>query len=298
MKNTILKQAIASAILILGATAAHAQTITFNFDYIAQAQTSATLSPGTSIASLSATAIPAGSITFTDLSDLNLGDGKTGVRISANLTGLSQLSSGTGTIYSNTIEFSFPGTGSGTGGIEFISSTDSLRNVSGVQFTSGGDGGIEWDEHGSVGNGSVNTATSHRWAFFQQQNNIVAGTWTNGNVTFDYLNGGSMIDAAGNSTGQTFDGFSVASLISVANQDASQPNAYAWLRVRSTDGGIQKTGQWFDAYLLNSTNATTGVTTQTLNFLAIAAVPESDTYAMLLAGLGIMGTIVRRRSTI
>lgn len=298
MKNTILKQAIASAILTLGATVANAQSITFNFDYIAQAQTSATLSPGASIASLSATAIPAGSITFTDLSDLNFGDGKTGVRISANLTGLSQFASGTGTIYSNTIEFSFPGTGSGTGGIEFISSTDSLRNVSGVQFTTGGDGGIEWDEHGSVGNGSVNTATSHRWAFFQQQNNIVAGTWTSGNVTFDYLNGGAMMDATGNPTGQTFDGFSVASLISVANQDGSQPNAYAWLRVRSTDGGIEKTGQWFDAYLLNSTNATTGVTTQTLNFLAIAAVPESDTYAMLLAGLGIIGMIVRRRSTI
>lgn len=296
MKNIILKQAIASTILALTANAANAQSITFNFDYIAQAQTSAALSPGASIASLSATATPVGSITFTDLSDLNLGDGKTGVRISANLTGLGQFSSGTGSIYSNTIEFSFPGTGSGTGGVEFITSTDSLRNVSGVQFTTGGDGGIEWDEHGSVGNGSVNTATSHRWAFFQQQNNVLAGTWTGGNVTFDYLNGGAMIDAAGSPTGQTFNGFSVASLISVANQDGTQPNAYSWLRVRSTDGGIQKTGQWFDPYLLNSTNATTGITTQTLNFLAIAAVPETDTYAMLLAGLGVIGMIVRRRT--
>ncbi|HEY3300275.1 MAG TPA: PEP-CTERM sorting domain-containing protein [Methylophilaceae bacterium] len=296
MKNIILKQAIASTILALSANAANAQSITFNFDYIAQAQTSAALSPGASIASLSATATPVGSITFTDLSDLNLGDGKTGVRISANLTGLGQFSSGTGSIYSNTIEFSFPGTGSGTGGVEFITSTDSLRNVSGVQFTTGGDGGIEWDEHGSVGNGSVNTATSHRWAFFQQQNNVLAGTWTGGNVTFDYLNGGAMIDATGSATGQTFNGFSVASLISVANQDGVQPNAYSWLRVRSTDGGIQKTGQWFDPYLLNSTNATTGITTQTLNFLAIAAVPETDTYAMLLAGLGVIGMIVRRRT--
>jgi len=29
---------------------------------------------------------------------------------------------------------------------------------------------------------------------------------------------------------------------------------------------------------------------------AIAAVPEPETYAMLLAGLGLMGAVVRRRS--
>ena len=225
MKNTILKQAVATAVFAFSATAANAQSLTFNFDYIAQAQSSSTLSPGASITSLSATATPVGSITFTDLSDLNLGDGKTGVRISANIN-FSQLSSGTGSIYSDTVEFSFPGTGAGTGGVE-------------------------------------------------------------------YLNGDTL--TGGTNAGQAFNGFNVANLISVANQDGTHSNAYAWLRVRSTNGGIQSTGQWFDPYLNASTSA--GVTTETLNFLAIAAVPETDTYAMLLAGLGVIGMIVRRRST-
>jgi hypothetical protein len=293
MKNTILKQAFAVAVLALSATAANAQTKTYDFNYIAQAQTSSALSAGANIANLGGTKV--GSITFTDLADLNLGDGKTGVRISVALNNLSQFYSGTGSIWSNSVEFSFPGTGAYTGGVEFVTSADSLRKASSnYDFTTGGDGGIEWDEHGSVGNGTANTSTSHKWAFFQQQNNFVTGTFTEGEtIVWDYLNGGTQI-APSPDAGSAYNGFNVASLISVANQDGAQPNAWSWLRVRSTDGGIASTG-WYSNYLLSSTNVATGVTTQTLQFLAVEAVPESDTYAMLLAGLGIIGMVVKRR---
>lgn len=295
MKTTLLKQSIAMALLSLASFGAHAQSITFNFDYLAQANTASNLSTGASFASLSPTAVSAGNITFTDLSDLNLGDGKTGVRISVNLTNLNQFSSGHGTRYSNSIEFSFPGTGAGTGGVEYITSAVSLRNVNGAQFTTGGDGGIEWDEHGSVGNGTINTATSGKWAFFQQQNNFVVGSFQQGgSVVFDYLNGDTL--SGGADAGSIFNGFSVANLTSVANQKAGIPNAYAWLRVRSIDDGIQKTGQWFDPYLQVSTNATTGVTTETLQILATtAAVPEPSSWGMILAGLGMMGYVAKRR---
>lgn len=38
-----------------------------------------------------------------------------------------------------------------------------------------------------------------------------------------------------------------------------------------------------------------GLTFDNLNIATIAAVPETDTYAMLLAGLGVMGLVARRR---
>jgi hypothetical protein len=81
--------------------------------------------------------------------------------------------------------------------------------------------------------------------------------------------------------------------VSVANQNTAKslPNAWAWLRVVSTDNGIQKTDQWFDPFLNNAANGT-----QTLNFLAVQAVPEPETYAMLLAGLSLIGFMARRRS--
>lgn len=292
--------------LLLGATLAlglagpaAARSLSFHFDYLAQANaaTNQGLPLGASFSSLSPQAQSAGSITFTDLADLNLGDGKTGVRITLALTNLDQFSSGSGTRWSNSVEFSFPGTGSGGGGVEYIGSANSLRNVSGVQFTTGGDGGIEWDEHGSVGNGTANTATSSRWAFFQQQVNFVVGTVPQGStLVFDFLNGDTL-NANSPTPGAVFNGFSVDSLIPVANQNtaAGLPDAWAWLRVRSTDGGIAASGQWFNPYLQSATNANTGVTTQTLQILAVQAVPEPQTYALLLGGLALVGWAVRRR---
>lgn len=288
MKKLVQSSLIAALFAV--SAQASAQSVTYAFDYLAQANTSSTLSPGASLASLGLNSV--GSITFTDLSDLHLNDGETGVRISITLGNLSQFYSGSGSIYSNSVEFSLPGTGDpNSAGDEWIGSANSLRQVSNnFQFTTGGDGGIEWDEQGSVGNGTAGTASSHKWAYFQQQNNFVTATFTPGEtITFDYLNGDTL--TGGPNAGQAFDGFSVANLLAVSNQDGIQPDAFAWLRIRSADGGIG-TGT-FSPYL--QTNATSGL--QTLQFLAVTQVPEADTYAMFVAGLGLIGGIVRRRKS-
>lgn len=293
--KTIIKSSVIAALLTMTAQA-QAASITYAFDYLAQARTTpTTLSPGATLSSLGLA--NAGSITYTDLSDLNLGDGKTGVRVSISLGNLSQFASGTGSIYANSIEFSFPGTGGDSA--EYITTANSYRNVSGnYALTTGGDGGIEWNEGGSVGNGPA--ATGNRWKFFQQQINFtgsatLAPTWTPGEtVVFDLLNGDTLTGGA--NAGSAFNGFSVGSLVSVANANTSLglPNTWAWLRVRSVDGGISTTGSFAD-YMASATS--NGVTTQTLNFLAVTAVPEAETYAMFLAGLGLMAGIVRRRKT-
>lgn len=296
MKNFIQSSVVAA--LFAMAAQAHAASATYVFDYLAQARsTPTTLSPGATLSSLGLG--NAGHITYTDLSDLNLGDGKSGVRVSITLGNLSQFASGTGSIYANSIEFSFPGTGAGSGGVEYITTANSYRNVSGnYSLTTGGDGGIEWDEAGSVGNGS--SATGNRWKSFQQQINFTGSatltpTWTPGEtVVFDLLNGDTL--SGGPNAGSAYNGFTVANLVSVANNNTSLglPNTWAWLRVRSVNGGIASSGSFTD-YLNSATSA--GVTTQTLNFLAVTQVPEVETYAMFLAGLGMMGSIVRRRKS-
>jgi hypothetical protein len=297
MKN-VIKSSVILALLTIGAQA-QAASQTYVFDYLAQARTTpTTLSPGASLASLGYSGYAA-SINYTDLSDLNLGDGKTGVRVSITLGNLSQFSSGTGSIYANSIEFSFPGTGEGSGGVEYITTANSYRNVSGnYTLTTGGDGGIEWDEAGSVGNGTA--ATGNRWKSFQQQINFagsatVTPTYTPGEtVVFDLLNGDIL--GGGPNAGSAFDGFTVANLVSVANANTALglPDAYGWLRVRSVNAGIATTGAFTD-YLASATSG--GVTTQTLNFLAVTQVPEAETYALFMAGLGLMGAIVRRRKS-
>lgn len=268
-----------------------AQSVLLNFDYIAQANTNATLTPGSSVASLGGQS--AGWIKITDLADLNLGDGKTGVRIQAQLQNLSQF----GNYGSNTLELNFLGTGIASGGTDWVDTVESYRNISGNYTLNGGDeGGIEWAEHGSVGNGSVDTSTSHRWAFFQQQFNVQLGSWTDGEtITFDFINGSILTD--GPNKDQAYNGFSVASLLSspVANQDGLQPSAYAWLRLQpiaGTTGIPTDTEAWYRPFM----NASNG----RLNFLAtsVAVVPEAETYVMFMVGLGLMGSIVRRRKSL
>lgn len=295
MKN-IVKTSVIAALMSVSVQAS-AQSLTYAFNYLAQANNGVNLSLGSSLSDLGLS--NAGSITFTDLSDLNLGDGKTGVRVSLTLGNLSQFYSGTGSIFSNSVEFTFPGTGHPTtGGQEWIKSADSVRQVtSNFTFTTGGDGGIEWAEAGSVGNTDSLSGINSKWGSFQQQVNFVAGTFTPGEtITWDFLNGGIL--TGGLNVGQAFNGFSVENLQSVLNKNASLPSTTAWLRVRSTDGGIG-TGTYSE-YMQSSTNSN-GVTTQTLQFLAVgspvAAVPEAETYGMMMAGLALIGTIVRRRKS-
>jgi len=268
-----------------------AQSVLLNFDYIAQANAAATLTPGASVSSLGGQSV--GWLKITDLADLNLGDGKTGVRIQAQLQNLSQF----GNYGSNTLELNFLGTGIPSGGTDWVDTVESYRNISGNYTLNGGDeGGIEWAEHGSVGNGTAGTATSHKWAFFQQQFNVQLGSWTDGEaITFDFVNGSTLSD--GPNKGQAYNGFSVASLLSspVANQDGVQPSAYAWLRLQpiaGTSGIPGDTTAWYNSFM-NTSNGR-------LNFLAtsVTAVPEAETYSLLLAGLGLIGGIVRRRKAV
>jgi len=83
----------------------------------------------------------------------------------------------------------------------------------------------------------------------------------------------------------------VAALLAnaVDSQNAGLPNAYAWIRVRSTGLGIANDGsQWWGTPSFNAAGGR-------LDVLAVTAVPEPETYAMFLAGLGLMGAVARRR---
>lgn len=285
--KTIIKTSIVAALTVLSAQA-NAQSILLNFDFIAQANSSASLTPGASVASLGGQS--PGWVKVTDLSDLSLGDGRTGVRIQAKLQNLSQF----GNYGSNTLELNFLGTGIASGGTDWVNTVESYKNVSGNYTLNGGDeGGIEWAEHGSVGNGTVNTETSHKWAFFQQQFNVQLGSWTDGEtITFDFVNGSIL--SAGPDAGQAYNSFSVANLLGnpVLNQDGLQPSAYAWLRLQPIAGasGIPTDNSAWYRTFMSPTNGR-------LNFLAttVTAVPEADSYAMMLVGLVMMGAVIRRR---
>jgi len=228
------------------------------------------------------TAVSVGSITLTDLSDLSLGDGKSGVRTTIALNGLNQFSSGVGSIFISSFELNFPGTGTaGPGGIELSSVTPGVnwRYVSGLNVNTARAGGpIEFAEDGATnGWGAVAGDPS-----FEQEINYVTGAFTNGTTsTIDFLNGDN-----------GYSGFSVASLLAnpVNNTNPNLPDAYAWIKIRSTDQGIAtgNNGKWWEPAVFNAAGGR-------LDVLAIAPVPEPGTYAMLLAGLGIIGLVARRR---
>lgn len=275
MKTHMLKQAVLGAVLAVSAAASNAATVTFNFDYLANngvaTANQAGLPKGDFATASGGTATSVGTITFTDLSDLNLGDGASGVRTTISLNGLNQFSSGAGSIFISSFEINFAGTENLT--------NDSFRTVSGLSTS-----GIEFAENGTLtssglGNNYGNNPTSDpAWA---QEINFTAGTFVNGQFsTLDFLNGED-----------GYNGFSVAALLAngVDSQNASLPNAYAWIRVRSTGLGIANDGsQWWGTPTFNAAGGR-------LDVLAVTAVPEPETYAMFLAGLGLMGAVARRR---
>lgn len=276
MKTTLLKQAVLGALFAVSAAAANAATVTFNFDYLANNGVATANQAGLPIGDFATasggTATSVGTITFTDLSDLNLGDGASGVRTTISLNGLNQFSSGVGSVFISSFEINFAGTENLTNA--------SYRTVSGLSTSN-----IEFAENGTLtssglGNNYGNNPLSDpAWA---QEINFTAGTFTNGQFsTLDFLNGED-----------GFNGFSVAALLAngVDSQNAALPNAYAWIRIRSTGGGIATgdNGKWWEP-------ATTNAAGGRLDVLAVTAVPEPETYAMFLAGLGLMGAVARRR---
>lgn len=140
-------------------------------------------------------------------------------------------------------------------------------------------GPIEFAEDGATnGWGSVSGDPA-----FEQEINYVAGTFGNGMTsTIDFLNGDN-----------GYNGFTVASLLGngVNNTDESLPDAFAWIRIRSTGGGIAtgSNGNWWEPAVSNAAGGR-------LDVLAITPVPEPGTYAMIGAGLLVLGGVLRRRA--
>lgn len=272
MKKTLIAATLAG----LSFGSAHAASVTLTFDYMA------TNLLGSFASASGGTAVPVGTLTLTDLSDLNLGDGKTGVRSTLTLNGLNQFSSGTGSIFISSYELNFPGTTTaGPGLSELSSATEGVnwRYVSGLNVNIGRNGGpIEFAENGATnGWGALPGDPA-----FEQEINYVAGAFVNGvTSTIDFLNGEN-----------GYNGFSVASLLAnpVRNTDSALPDAYAWIRIRSTGGGIAtgNNGNWWEPAVFNANGGR-------LDVLALAPVPEPETYAMMLSGLGLIGLSARRR---
>ncbi len=306
MKTQILKQAVIGAVLAFSASAASAATITFDYNYLAGVSAFTAAQSGNLAASQSIQKI--GSITLTDLSDLNLGDGKTGVRSTITLDNLSSVGSGTGSLYISSYELNFANTNNADGAGSELNSlpgagtntNPNWRYVSGLNINTTRATPIEFNEGGAV-NGWGAGAN----APFNNEINFYAGQFVDGTTsTIDFLNGGDF----------NFQGFSVANLLPVKNSiiDALNPNArpdaYSWIKIRSANTAQNLTPALPTQYTPTATTTgginasqlglitTTANGAQLVNVLAVSAVPEPETYAMMLAGLALIGFSARRRS--
>lgn len=269
MKN-VIKSSVLAALLAISAQAS-AKTAIFDLNFIATNN-------------YKTTANSVGTVTVTDLADLSAGDG---VRVTVSLNNLSQFSAGnTGAVWISSYEMNFAGT-------ELLGG-DNVRHVAGLNTSN-----IEWEEDGCAGYGTSCATSGGGWGgvagdpAFGQEINFATSTFTNGQFsTIDYLNGG----VAG------YTGFSVDQLLANAvehSSDPSAPDAYFWIRIRgntaANGGGMASSGYWGNSI----TNGSGGGLNYRLNVLATSAtvVPEAETFAMMMAGLGLIGGIVRRRKS-
>jgi hypothetical protein len=82
---------------------------------------------------------------------------------------------------------------------------------------------------------------------------------------------------------------------------ATMLGSFTGSAVLSPANGDQSVGRYFNAFagvgeqITRVTFASTQNAFETDNHAYIAAIPEPETYAMLLAGLGLMGFVARRR---
>lgn len=270
MKKTIQTAVFASMFLVVAQVSA--KTAILDLNYIATNNYGIT---NTSV----------GTITLTDLADLNLGDGKTGVRTTVRLNNLNQFASGnTGAVWISSYELNFAGTE--------LNGNDNYRHVAGLNTNS-----IEWEENGCVSTGASCGSPQQGWGgtqfdpAFGQEINFATSTFTNGQFsTIDYLNGGAI----------GYNGFSVDNLLNnavVNNDGTGKPDAFAWIRIRgntaANGGGLATSGYWGNSF---ANGSGTGLNYR-LNVLATSAtvVPEAETYSMMLMGLAAIGAIARRR---
>lgn len=269
----IIKSSIISALLVMS-TQATAQTVTFSLNYLANngvGNSSTALPKGFFSLSI-------GTISFTDLADLGAGSGvRTTLTLNDNLNQFEVGGSGTGSIYVSSFMTNFFKTNS----LSEAAGTNWRQVSGGVQVSS-----VEMRENGTV----TSSGLGNNWgnnpsddpAFEQEINFGGAGITAGQTASIDWLN------AAG------YTGFSVAQMLAnpVDSQNSNLPDVYAYIRVRSTGGAIKNgdAGQWWGIPSLNANGGR-------LDILAVTAVPEAETYAMFMAGLGLMGAIVRRRRT-
>lgn len=311
MKIKIMKQLITGAVLSLSAWSASAQTVSFNYDYMATNQAGSFAGHGsTAVAKVTFTDVAAGG-TYLDAAGKVQNNANGGVKATFTLlaNGLQQFSSGKGNVYVASFETNFPNTSicsnatcGSTGTINGYD-TDGAGGLgnqwaqgAGASFSANGAGGVEWAENGNTNGWGKGTSDPS----FEQENNWGSGSTLALNSAFGQDVSSTIIWY--NTAGR--DEISVANLLAnpVANAlSPDLPAAYSWIKIRSNTGlaasrGLVSSGWWGNT---TSSGATASGRYQ-LDILAvnaIAAVPEPSSWGMILAGLGMLSYIAKRRKS-
>ena len=305
-------KATLAALTLACATGAQAQTATFDFNYLA----SGLYGPiATKVATVTFTDI-VGSGTYSDALGATQSYTNGGVRadFTAYASGLAQFANpnaNTGaTIYISSFETNFPNTStcnnvtcsstSVANGYDTLAAGgygNQWSQGAGASFTTNAAGGVEWAENGQnngwgIGATDVGFGQENNWGTNNLVYNVASGTFTTSNTSsISWFNFGSRNDISvanilANPVYRTVGGTATGAI------DTTRPAAFSWIKVRSTGLGIAN-----GAAAANGFTAETNAAGGRLNILAVQAVPEPDTYAMMLAGLGLMGFIARRRSS-
>jgi hypothetical protein len=115
-------------------------------------------------------------------------------------------------------------------------------------------------------------------------NNVYIGLYNNNNLLWAT----SVAGAYHYSTNQTFDITAQPSLLTSLN---SAMGSIDWSSNPTVNMSMVSNGLGYPGWQLHTRNATFSVTSS-----AVAAVPEPETYAMMLAGFGLLGFVARRKS--
>lgn len=301
LKRSLLATGI--AVVALSSAVAEAKSIKLTFDYMA------TNLEGDFATASGGSAVPVAELFLTDLADLgktNPVGGVGGVQAAFRFlpNGLSQFSNGTGSRFVSAFELNFPNTAacanatcSSTGTINGYDTDanggfgNNWANVFGVTLN----GGVEWAENGNANGWGAGTTDP---AFGQE---------------FNWGNAGAMNEGAGLSIIALYsaagrDDISVQNIIDnpVANAtNGALPGAYGWIKVRSNNSAVPSergiaTDQWWGTPNTSGTGANQRwqlnvlATSYTEVPLNAVPVPEPGEYALMGAGLAVLGLMRRR----